>query len=92
MSYQLGLFSASQLPGVAAFLNNDIVNTYSTHPSSGIIGVKALLPTLAALNMSDIALALVSQTSQPSWGYMFYNDYEPANSSLWELYVRLCSH
>jgi hypothetical protein len=27
-----------------------------------------------------------TQVSYPSWGYMFYNDVEPATSSLWELW------
>jgi hypothetical protein len=34
-------------------LVTDIVTTYANHPSPGIIGVKALLPTLSAVNQSQ---------------------------------------
>ena len=42
--------------------------------STGIIGAKALFPTLTALNLTAVATALAEQTSYPSWGYMLYAD------------------
>ncbi len=77
----------SSVPDLTSALEEDILTKYSTHVSGGIISVKALFPTLTALNLTSLALSLAQQTSQPSWGYMFFNDLEPANSSIWELYV-----
>ncbi|EDQ88445.1 uncharacterized protein MONBRDRAFT_8914 [Monosiga brevicollis MX1] len=68
--------------------------------TGGIIAVKALFPALEAFNQHDQAndsspsvvgrLSMLTpchgQTNYPSWGYMFFNDIEPATSSLWELW------
>jgi len=85
-AYQAQLVPAASIPSLTSALVSDITVKYTNHPSSGIIGVKALFPTLSALGQNDVALALAEQTSYPSWGYMFYNTLEPANSSIWELW------
>lgn len=84
--YQLGLVSSADQAAFTSKLVSDITTRYSNHVSVGIIGAKALLPSLTSLNQQTVALNLAEQTSYPSWGYMLYNNLEPANSSVWELW------
>lgn len=56
-----------------------------SHVTSGIVGVKALLPVLTDLMQHDLAMTLVNQIDYPSWGYMIYNTDEPA-TAIWELW------
>eukprot|EP00698_Gefionella_okellyi_P002430 TRINITY_DN12295_c0_g1_i1.p1 TRINITY_DN12295_c0_g1~~TRINITY_DN12295_c0_g1_i1.p1 ORF type:complete len:963 (+),score=144.57 TRINITY_DN12295_c0_g1_i1:120-3008(+) len=50
------------------------------HLSTGIIGTQALLPALTAIGRSELAWALVTQKTYPSWGYMI----EMNATTLWE--------
>lgn len=55
-------------------LNNlvkDIVLNNSNHLTTGILGSKSLMEALRNGNRSDIAYLLMTQTTYPSWGYMF---------------------
>jgi hypothetical protein len=70
MAYQVGVIPSADLPAFAQTLADDITARYNNHVSVGIIGAKALFPTLTALNLSSLATALAEQTSYPSWGYM----------------------
>ena len=85
-AWLLGVVPESQEQVFAANLSADISETYQNHVSVGIIGAKALFPTLTALGLGDQAVTLVEQTSKPSWGFMFFNDIEPATSNVWELW------
>ncbi len=71
MAYQVGVIPTADLPAFAHTLAADITQRYNNHVSVGIIGAKALFPTLTALNLSSLATALAEQTSYPSWGYMW---------------------
>ena len=47
---------------------------------AGIVGTKYLLPVLSQYGHHDVAMALASQTTFPSWGYMV----EQTATTLWE--------
>jgi len=66
-------------------LLNAIVARQGTHISTGIIGAKALFPVLSAMGRTDVAVDLLQQTTWPSWGFMAFNNLEPA-TTLWELW------
>ena len=40
------------------------------HPSSGGVGARWILQTLVAINSTELALSLATQTTSPSWGHM----------------------
>lgn len=89
-SYALSLLAGVATPDVAAAamtaLLNDIVSTQHNHVTVGIIGAKALFALLKSSGHVQTGVDLAEQTTQPSWGYMIYNDVEPATSNLWELW------
>lgn len=55
------------------------------HFFTGIIGFKFLFDQLAAAGSSDVAHAVLEQTTYPSIGYEATNTLEPATSNVWEL-------
>jgi len=66
---------------------NNIVNTITTasnHSTCGILGMKYLFPLLSTNGHHDLALAIATQITYPSYGYMFNNPYENA-TTLWEI-------
>lgn len=68
---------------VKAALIKDVM-AHDLHFTTGIIGVKTLMPTLSALNRTDIAFDVAAQVTYPSWGYEGANTLEPA-TTVWEL-------
>lgn len=63
----LGLVKDSEKEAVVNNLVDDIVITNKTHLSTGILGTKYLMEVLSNEGRSDIAWALVTQTTFPSW-------------------------
>jgi alpha-L-rhamnosidase len=61
------------------------VSTRGTHSYTGIIGSSELYPMLDAAGAHDTALAVLSQTAYPSFGFAFANSLEKATTNLWEL-------
>ena len=78
--------TANQSDAVRQRLVNDIRVNASNHVTVGIIGAKALFPALDRLGETEVGVSLAEQTTYPSWGYMIFNEVEPASSSLWELW------
>jgi len=68
---------------VATTLIDDITQKRNTHLTTGIIGTRFILPVLSNYGRTDLAMALATQTTYPSWGYMFNNPYENA-TTMWE--------
>ena len=68
MAYLAGAVSPDQIPTLTTTLVNDIVNTNQNHVTVGIIGLKALFPTLTLLQQNDVAVNLAEQTTPPSIG------------------------
>ncbi|XP_065840208.1 alpha-L-rhamnosidase-like [Oscarella lobularis] len=64
---------------VDAFLH-DVVVAHETHSTTGAVGTKFLLQTLTRINRSDVAFALATQTTEPSWGWWVAQN----ATTLWE--------
>jgi alpha-L-rhamnosidase len=54
---------------VAARLADDIAKARGGHAYVGVIGARWVLPVLTATGHHDVAVALATQTTEPSWGY-----------------------
>ena len=83
-----GLCPDEYKDSVVNSLINDIVVNKETHLDTGMVGTKYILPTLSALGYGDTALAVVMQSTYPSWGYWIANG---ANST-WEAWRSARSH
>ena len=59
-----------------------IVEKSNLHVPCGVIGISWLLRTLSDRGYSDLAYALATQGSYPSWGYMVRN----GATTIWELW------
>ncbi len=57
-----------------------------THIASGIIGSRFIFHVLTHIALeNNLALQLAEQVDYPSWGYMIFNNMEPA-TGMWELW------
>ncbi|MBN1409230.1 MAG: family 78 glycoside hydrolase catalytic domain [Spirochaetales bacterium] len=79
VALEFGLVPESSRNAVFNSLLNNI-SANSNHITAGILGTKAIMQVLWEENRSDIAFALMNQTSYPSWGYM----YNKGPGTLWE--------
>lgn len=86
MSLLSGAAPAAEQDEMMTALINDIVNTQKNHVTVGIIGAKALFQLLKERNHVQVGIDLAEQTTYPSWGYMHFNNIEPATSNTWELW------
>jgi alpha-L-rhamnosidase len=64
-----GLVPEDKRAALAARLVDDVVKAHGTHPYVGVIGARWILSVLTQTGHSDVALALATQTTEPSWGY-----------------------
>ena len=62
------------------------ISNASNHFDSGILGLKLLFPILTQMNRTDVALLIATQTSYPSFGYLWMNDIETPATTLWEVW------
>jgi len=76
-----GLVPDKYLSKVAANLVKD-VESKDYHLDTGCVGAKEILPVLCNLGYADVAYKIATQTTYPSWGFM----YEKGNGSLWEMW------
>eukprot|EP01105_Mastigella_eilhardi_P027283 TRINITY_DN833_c0_g1_i4.p2 TRINITY_DN833_c0_g1~~TRINITY_DN833_c0_g1_i4.p2 ORF type:complete len:441 (+),score=85.14 TRINITY_DN833_c0_g1_i4:1432-2754(+) len=84
---------ALTLPDVVpAALKSTVVNSlladlaaHNGHLTTGIVGTRYVFPLLSSLGCTDTALAIATQTTYPSYGYMLGNPAEPA-TTMWELW------
>lgn len=88
-AFSLALFGGVVPPAlvdeVGDGLLSAIVTRESMHVSTGIIGTKAMFPVLSSLGRTDTGVELVEQLTWPSFGFMAFNDLEPA-TTFWELW------
>jgi hypothetical protein len=63
----------------------DLIEANGYHATTGIIGIKYMLETLAHLGRADVAVTMLQQRDYPSFGFMLENDLEPA-TTIWELW------
>jgi alpha-L-rhamnosidase len=66
----LGLVPEDKVALVLANLIHDIEVENGTHLTTGVLGTKYLMETLSMMNRSDVAWALATQTTYPSWAEM----------------------
>lgn len=62
-------------------VKNNVVEQ-DTHLTTGFLGTPYLLPVLSDNGYHDLAYAVATQTTYPSWGYMVEN----GATSMWELW------
>lgn len=58
----------------------DLVVAADTLPTSGILGIRQLLPALSRIGRSDLAYAMVLSTEYPGWGFQIAN----GATTVWE--------
>ena len=64
-----GLVPEDRRAAVARRLVDDIVGNRGSHAYVGVLGARYVLPVLSATGHHDVAYALATQTTEPSWGY-----------------------
>ena len=67
---------------VVSNLANNILYEHNTHLTTGLAGLRYLMPVLTQNNHSDLAYDLMTQTTYPSWGYMLAK----GATTVWELW------
>ncbi|KAJ7595078.1 bacterial alpha-L-rhamnosidase-domain-containing protein [Mycena floridula] len=70
----------SVISTAAKAIANDAMVTKGGHLNTGALGTKHLLPVLSEHGFIDVAVALGTQTTFPSWGFWFEN----GANSMWE--------
>jgi len=85
LALKLGLGTTATRAAVAAHLVEDIVSGHANHTTSGIIGWRFQPEVLSSMGYSDVAFALMTQTTYPSFGFEILNPQEPA-TTIWELW------
>ncbi|CAM4957269.1 unnamed protein product [Rotaria socialis] len=71
---------------VKALADNIAAN--DNHLTTGIIGTAALFPVLSDAGYHDLAVTVATQTTYPSFGFMFNNDVQNATTN-WETFHAL---
>lgn len=79
---QFGMVPDSLREAVFNNIYNKIKIADRMHISTGVIGTQWLMRTLTKFNRADIAFALASNKTYPSWGYMTEN----GATTIWELW------
>jgi len=64
-----GLVPDDQRAAVAKRLADDVATARGNHANVGVIGARHVLPVLTATGHLDAAVAVATQTTEPSWGY-----------------------
>ena len=76
-----GMVPEDRIETVVKNLVDDIIDK-DYHLDVGCVGAKEILPVLCDYGYSDIAYAIVTQKTYPSWGFML----EKGSTSLWEMW------
>ena len=81
MPLHFGLVPAASRAAVAGYLANSVI-TNGMHLTVGALGGDSLLSALAENGYENVAYALATQTTYPSWGYMV----ESGPGTYWEFW------
>lgn len=73
-------------------LVGDVMETHDGHLNTGFHGTKYLLVTLAEHGEVDVAYAVASQDTYPSWGHWIVENDATALYESWELHSRSRDH
>jgi alpha-L-rhamnosidase len=85
-----GMVPDDAVESVVASLVADI-RERGDHLNTGCLGTSVLLPVLCAHGHADVAHAIATQTTYPSWGYWFANGADTM-WEMWELNSRSRDH
>eukprot|EP00928_Gymnodinium_smaydae_P056529 TRINITY_DN3989_c0_g1_i2.p1 TRINITY_DN3989_c0_g1~~TRINITY_DN3989_c0_g1_i2.p1 ORF type:complete len:617 (+),score=128.45 TRINITY_DN3989_c0_g1_i2:1505-3355(+) len=80
----IGAVPEAEVQGVVKNLLRLIAERNGTW-SGGIINNRFLFDVLHDHGAADTALAMLRRKDYPSYGYMYFNDLEPAKECMWEL-------
>ena len=75
-----GAIPRETLQDVVETFLHDVTQEHNYHLTTGAVGTKFLLQTLTRVNRSDLAFALATQTTEPSWGWWVTQN----ATTLWE--------
>ena len=64
-----GLVPLERRQEIADRLASDIMKNRGGHAYVGVLGARYVLPVLAETGHTDVAYAVATQTTEPSWGY-----------------------
>ncbi|MDW5597441.1 family 78 glycoside hydrolase catalytic domain [Conexibacter stalactiti] len=92
MPLTLGIVPADQRQRVLDNLVRDIRDARGTHLHTGATGTKLLLPLLTDNGHGELANALASQTTYPSWGWMLDGLGNDTFLETWEGQARSLDH
>jgi len=81
-----GLCPEEYRDSVVDSLLDHIINVKNIHLDTGMVGTQLLLPVLSQQGYDELAYALLTQTTYPSWGYWV----EQGSTSTWEGYANSC--
>ncbi|MEV4317347.1 family 78 glycoside hydrolase catalytic domain [Actinocrispum sp. NPDC049592] len=76
-----GLVPPGSVDSVVTHLVGDI-RARGNHLNTGALGTSVLLPVLAAHGHADVAYAIATQRTYPSWGYWF----DQGADTMWEMW------
>ncbi|MGD0731593.1 MAG: family 78 glycoside hydrolase catalytic domain [Terracidiphilus sp.] len=80
LALAFGLAPTEQRDAIIANLVDDIMVKHNGHLSVGLIGMQWLMQTLTDIGRADVAWTIATQTTRPSWGYMF----SKGSTTIWE--------
>lgn len=87
-SYVLPLALRATPDTLRASVFNNLVKYIEEHNKTwwgGIINNRFLFDVLHDNGRADLALSMLTRKEYPSYGYMYFNDLEPARECMWEL-------
>merc|ERR1711937_345321 len=61
------------------------IRTHNNTWWGGIINNRFLFDVLQDNGAADVAVSMLKRKEYPSYGYMYFNDLEPARECMWEL-------
>lgn len=84
----LGMIDGEEKASVLEHLRRDVAQTNEFHLTTGNLGSKYVLEVLFLNGLVEEAYALLTQTTYPSWGYMFEN----GATTMWERWEKVDSY
>jgi alpha-L-rhamnosidase len=82
LALAFGLVPPGEEQRVVDNLVYDVEITHAGHLDTGVLGTKYILPILTEYGHTDLAYAVATADTFPSWGYWFAN----GATSLWEMW------
>lgn len=87
-TYVLPLALGATPPAVRGKVFGNLLKYIKDHSNTwwgGIINNRFLFEVLHDNGAADVAIAMLKRKEYPSYGYMYFNEFEPARECMWEL-------